>query len=357
MITIKELADLCDVSIATVSRAMNARADVNPQTRARILKAAEEYGYVPNSAARSLKLPVAKTIAVIVQGQTSELLIRLLGMIDEELEEAEFETLLFHVSDRKANAQTIVNLVTGGSFSGVIFLGRYGQADGANTPELSRSLSLLEIPIAFCTTTDFSNSPSLHASVTVDDIAGATVVTEHLLKLGHRSIAFALFEPTAPTSSGHAWMLRYRGFRQAMERAEAEVRDELLIPGADPGEPYSMSNAHLSTTKWLAQSPTEFTAVVASCDAVGIGVMRALSDAGLRVPEDVSVVGFDGLEFSHYSQPSLTTLVQPLEEIAQRTVDALLRQLAYPYQQPQSVTVDGTLWVGESTAPVAPQTD
>ncbi len=352
MITIRELADLCGVSIATVSRAMNARADVNPQTRRRILAAADEYGYVPNSAARNLKLPVTRTVAVIVQGQTSELLIRLLGIIDDEFQKADYETLLFHVSDGKANATTISRLVTGGSFSGVIFLGRYGDHDSENALDLSRSLSLLDIPIAFATTSDFSNSPSPSASVTVDDAAGARTATDHLLDLGHERIAYALVDPSTPGTSGHAWMLRHCGYRTALESRGLEADNSLAIVAEDPGELYSMTNAHRSTAGWLEQADPDFTAVVASCDAVALGVIRALTDAGLRVPEDVSVTGFDGLELSLFTRPSITTVVQPLREIGEKTVDVLLRQIAYPQETPGIITLRGVLREGESTSTV-----
>ena len=351
MITIKELADLCGVSIATVSRAMNARAEVKPQTRERILAAAEKYGYVPNSAARNLKLPATRSVAVVVQGHTSELLIRLLGIIDAEFEKADYETLLFHVSDSRANAQTISKLVTSGSFSGLIFLGRYGDNDHDNALDLSRYLSLLDIPIAFSTTTDFSNTSSPSASVTVDDSAGARLATRHLLDYGHQRIAYALVDPSAPNTGGHAWMLRHRGYRSALEEENLDSDDTLAIVATEPSELYSMENAYRSTRDWLEQDPPRFSAVVASCDAVALGVIRALTDAGLRVPEDVSVTGFDGLEFSRFARPSITTLVQPLQEIGEKTVDVLLRRMAYPHEPPGIFTVDGTLVDGESTGP------
>lgn len=350
MITIKELAELCGVSISTVSRAMNARADVNPETRASILQAAEKYGYVPNTAARTLKLPAPRTVAVIVQGETSELLIQLLGLMDEALELAGYETFLCHVSDRKANAQTVQSLVVGGNHAGVIFLGRYGDADGENSPELSRSLAQLEVPFVFCTTTDFSTATSPRPAITVDDVGGAGRLTEHLLDLGHRHIAYALVNTQSSHSSEHAWMLRYRGYLQALESLGVPANPVLRIPAKDRSQLYSMSNAYRSTQAWIEETTDPFTAVVASCDAVGVGVMRALAESGRPVPECVSVTGFDGLEFGRYAQPSLTTLVQPIEQIAKATINALLASLSNNPVDPVHQAIQGEIFLGESTS-------
>lgn len=350
MITIKELAALCGVSISTVSRAMNARADVNAATRETILAAAKEHGYVPNTAARNLKIPPTRTVAVIVQGQTSELLIKLLGYIDEGLQMEGYETFLCHVSDRKANAETIENLILGGNYAGVIFLGRYGDVDGTSSGELSHSLSRLEVPFVFCTTADFSTSPKPRPSVKVDDSGGAGALTEALLDLGHTRIAYALVDPEDSLQGEHAWMLRYQGYKKALEARGLEADPELQIPAVDASQPYSMSNAYESTAAWLKTEHPQPTAIVASCDAVAVGVIRALFEAGVDVPGEMSVTGFDGLDFALYSHPSIATIIQPIEAIAENTVSSLLHLFeGIPFEETR-MTIQGEMRMGETAA-------
>ncbi len=353
MITIKELASICGVSISTVSRAMNGREDVNPETRKAVQNAAKKYGYVPNTAARNLKRPPSRTIAVIVQGETSPLLMQGLVKLDESLRTEGYEAILCHVSDRRANVATIENLIVGGHYSGAIFLGRYGDDDGVQATELSKSLARMKVPLVFCTTKDFSGSSLRHPSVSVDDVGGSIRVTKHLIEQGHTRIGFALINPHVPPESEHVWMLRFQGFKRALREHGIEPDPDLEIVAVDHSQPYSMANAYASTMHWLESRSHDYTAIVSSCDAVAVGVIRALNDEGIRVPEMVSVTGFDGLDFGRYANPSLTTLIQPIDLIAKYTVSSLLKAIAGDSPTPPHHAVEGEFYLGESTAPLS----
>lgn len=352
-ISIKELAEICGVAVSTVSRAMNDRSDVNPETRARILAAAREHGYLPNSSARSLKIAATRSVVVIIQGETGQLLYQVLGLLEQNLGDEGYDTIVSHVPDARAHASTVERIVGDGKFSGVVFLGRYGDRVDRRAPDLSRRLAAIDVPMVFCTTGEFSDSPGPHSSVSVDDSAGVYEIVRHLLDLGHRNIAFG----TAGDSSftRHPWALRLKGYRAALAEAGIEPDPRLVIPSVNPQRLYTMGDGCDSARAWLKSTPPPFSAIVGACDATAIGMGRALHEAGIRVPEDCSLTGFDGLETASFVIPSLTTLRQPLETIAQISSRIMLSAMSDAPRATEQVWIRGDLIVGESTAPAPAQ--
>lgn len=346
-ITIKELAELCGVAVSTVSRAMNDRSDVNPQTRARILAAAEKYGYIPNTSARSLKISSTNTIAVIIQGETSPLLLQILSLLESSLADHGYGLILSHVSDGSAHAATIARMVNERKYSGVVFLGRYGDEMSGGGPDLGRNLAEIGVPMVFCTTADFSGSTWNHSSVSVDDRAGGYELTRYLLDAGHRRIAFVGAQEKGDRQ--HVWALRNAGYRDALLEAGLEVDPTLILPAAHARGIYTMESGYESTRAHLESHGVDFTAMVAVCDAVAVGAIRALHEAGLQVPRDCSVTGFDDLDIARYSTPSLTTIAQPLEDIAATTARVLLLAVDQPDSVAEQVWVRGRLVTREST--------
>lgn len=346
-ITITELAEICGVAVSTVSRAMNDRSDVSPRTRDRILAAAAEQGYVPNISARSLKITSAKLIAAIIQGETSPLLLELSGLLESQLAEHGYGLVLAQVAKGSAHAETVARIVNERKYAGVIFLGRYGDEDHGEGPDLGRSLGRIGVPMVFCTTADFSGVPWTHSSVSVDDKAGGYELTSQLLALGHRRIAFV--SECEPADGQHVWALRLAGYRQAL--VESGVADEagLVLPAALPSANYSMANGYESVRQHLATQGLTFTALVAICDSVAVGAIRALREAGFQVPADCAVTGFDDLDIARYTTPSLTTIAQPLAEIAATTARVLLLAIEKPGLAPEQIWIRGRLIEREST--------
>lgn len=350
-VSIRQVAERCGVAVSTVSRAMNNRSDVSPETRAKILAAARELNYVPNANARDLKIAESQTIAVIIQGNTSEVLIKILGELQGHLAELGFDTFLQHVPDADANFATLSQIVQERKPAGVIFLGRFGDARDGTGSDVAAQLDDFPVPVVFCTTADFSSPQPRHSSVSVDDVGGARALTQHLIERGHTRIAFALaaHHPHA-FEVGYAWALRYKGYREALEQAGIAFDPALLVPSADPIEVYSAPNGYESVRAWLAGGAPEFTALVTSCDAVGLGALRALREAGIPVPEQAEVTSFDGLDFAAYASPSLTTVVQPVAEIAEATAKVIVDAITNPEHQVQQKWIDGTIRLGESTS-------
>ena len=353
-ITITELAERCGVAVSTVSRAMNDRSGISARTRERILQVARETGYVPNTAAKNLKISSTGTVAVVFQGWTSELLNHVLDTVRDQLTEAGLDLYSVHVSDHDANTATIVRLVTERRLAGLVFLGRFGDKTLPDDPALRDYLAGVGIPVVFCTTRGLTDDADAYPSISVDDRAGAAELTRHLLSLGHRRIAFGPATAGFPLESNHVWALRYRGYRDALSHAGIVPEDGWLIPSTDPDDIYTMANGYHSVSEWLVDgaAPRGVTAIVTSCDAAGLGAMRAARDAGLRVPDDISVTGFDGLDFARYSTPSLTTVVQPTAEIARETSRYLVRAITENARDFVPPSIRGSLLVGESTATI-----
>lgn len=355
-VTIKELAKECGIAVSTASRAMNGRSDVSPATRELVLAVAQRMGYVPNVGAQSLKLEGTQAISVIIQGETSELLVKLLGELEQELASAGYEALLSHVPDEKATAATVQQIVSERKFLGVVFLGRYGNSGTREASILSNRLADLGVPIVFCTTADFSGSTYVQSSISVDDYTGCGELTKLLLSKGHRNIAFASVGHDDGLESGHAWALRYRGYRDAMEAAGIEITGRMLIPATSPASIYTMPGGYHSVSAWLQQGELgETTAIVCACDAVAIGAARALREAGLSIPDDVSITGFDGLDFARYTVPSIATIAQPLEKIAQETARVLIAAIDQEHRTSEQVWIKGQLLPGESIATRTPK--
>ncbi|MFB9621334.1 LacI family DNA-binding transcriptional regulator [Brooklawnia cerclae] len=344
--TIKELAHICGVAVSTASRAMNDRTGVSQETRARILEAAAQHGYVPNSSARSLKITSTRAISVIIQGEPSRLLINVLQLLEEEFAAAGFTTTLTHVPVRRAHAATVERIVREGKFGGVVFLGRYGDGEPAGSSELTRQLAEIDAPMIFCTTSDYSGTSYPHSSVSVDDYAGGLELTNHLTALGHRRIAFVGGD--SEQGRGHAWALRLAGYRSALESKGISVDPGLVIAPSLPAQLYTVENGYESTRAWLSRGRVDATALIASCDAVAVGAARALHEAGIAVPADCSLMGFDGLDIGHYLVPRLATIAQPLSEIAAATARVLLATIDDPARPTEQVRIRGRFLPGES---------
>ncbi len=349
--TIRELADICGVAVSTVSRAMNDRSDVSPETRERVRAAARRYGYVPNASARRLKISTTQTISVIVQGELGQLVIEVLSHLEEAFAESGYDTTLQHVSDEHAHAATVERLVREGKYGGVVFLGRYGSADRDLSAQLIRRLAEIDVPMVFCTTPDYSGADSLHSSISVDDQSGAFELVSHLIEAGHRRIAFV--GAGSERDREHAWALRLAGYRSALAAAGIPFDERLVVPSAEEQHIYSIVNGYESTRRWLADAPPDVTAVMAVCDAAALGAARALSEAGKRVPDDISLVGFDGMDLAKYYVPRITTLAQPLSEIAQSAARVLLATMRNPSRAIEQVWIRGRLLEGESVRRIA----
>lgn len=308
--TIKDVAKSCGISISTVSRVLNDRPDVNPETREKVQAAIRALGFVPNNSARNLVKTETANLAVIVRGFNNPFFARLLKAVEADVYNSGYAMVLHHIDSRADEIMAAAMLAAEKRLCGVMFLG--GRFDYA-----PNDLNMLSVPYVCVTYTNTFGTldDTAYASVAVDDYREAWRAVEYLYERGHRRIA-AIVSGKADRSVSE---LRYRGYRDALVHLGIEPDATLVRESED----FSLEGAYRATTS-LLEDGAEFTALFVIADMMAVAAVKALRDHGRRVPADCSVISIDGLDVSAYIDPVLTTLAQPAEEIAHAGVKLLI---------------------------------
>ena len=334
--TIKDIAKKCHVGVSTVSRAMNNHPDINPETKEKILKAIEEANYVPNNSARNLKRNDAKAIAVLVKGIGNTFFSELVGILERECEKKGYSCILQYVDEQEDEWDVAIRVGKEKRLRGLVFL-------GGSFSQSQEKISQMEIPCVLSTICTVGMSGVSLASVSVDDFKESYKMTEYLIGLGHKKIAFI----TAPKNDASIGKLRLMGYRTALEQYQIPYREELVCYMDEKRDTYSYQSGYRLMQELLKRET--FTAVYATADTLAIGACRALKEAGISVPEECSVAGFDGMDSGRFYIPSLTTIRQPVEEIGRATA-GLLFDLIKGKEKPRQLIYEGELIQRESTA-------
>ncbi|MCR5669832.1 MAG: LacI family transcriptional regulator [Butyrivibrio sp.] len=337
-ITIVEIAKRCGVAVSTVSRAINNHSDINPETKKRIMAVIKETGYIPNNSARNLKRTDAKCIAVLVKGITNPFFSPMIEEIEKETDDRGYALVLRHVEAYEDELDVALELEKEKRLRGIIFL-------GGSTRHASDKMKQLNVPCVFATIgSDVSDSAgrNTYSTVSVDDALESKKIVEYLIGLGHKKIAIMAEGSDTPSVVRQ----RLEGYIEALNSNGIKVNDK-LIRYVDK-RIYTMQNGY-DTAKALIDSGVEFTALYCISDVLAIGALRALADAGIRVPEDVSVAGFDGQELSQFCVPRLTTIRQPLIDISKETM-RLIFDIIDKERGHRHIIFPGELIEGESTA-------
>ena len=348
-ITIKDIARKCGVGVSTVSRAINNHPDINPQTREKILGVIQETGFVPNNSARYLKRTESNDIALIVKGITNPFFTDMIRVIEEGAAEHGYVAAIRHVESAQDEVAVAQALVKERRLKGIIFLGgRFLHEEDA--------LEQIGVPFVFAAIGEDPKDVGTAererltrklccANIAVDDVQAAYDAVDYLIGLGHTKIGL-ISEGLCVPSVGH---LRLRGYRRALADHGLAYCEDLVCDVRGDIEPFSLQNGYAAAKTLLERHP-DLTAIFCISDVLAIGACRAVSDMGRKVPGDVSVIGFDGLEMGEYSNPRLTTMRQPLEEIAQQAVRILFGMIDQK-SDPQDLIMQTRLLVRESTGP------
>lgn len=336
--TIKDIAKICGVGVSTVSRAINNHPDINPETKEKIMNTIKEYGYVPNNSARNLKRVDAKAIAVLVKGISNPFFANMIKVIEKECKKKHYYMELSHIESDEDEVDAALKVVKEKRLRGIIFLGGlFSHSD--------EKLRKLTVPFVFSTAGSIPEniSKKLYSNICVDDRKESARIVDYLIGLGHEKIAMIVAEPNEQSIG----KLRLDGYYEALQAHDIAINPNLVYQTTNEVGHFSMENGY-RTTKRLIESGEEFTAVYAMADVLAIGAIRALLESGLRVPEDVSVAGYDGIDVSGYISPSLTTIRQPVEDMAKNTVKLLFDIIAGKKEH-QHITFAGELLEREST--------
>jgi LacI family transcriptional regulator len=336
MVTVHDVARHAGVSIATVSRALNDRSRISAETRQHVLEVAKSLGYQPNDLARSLAGMATQTIALLLPDITNPFFPELVKGVQTLADERGHLLLLCHNADDGDKACADIAMLRRKKVDGILLVA--GTLRGRGIAKATSGIPTVVLD---------RRMPGRRSDlVTVDHRAGAVTAVEHLLGLGHRRIAH-LTGPRDISSS----IERHLGWRQALEAAGIDPDPDLVVRGD------FLEDGGYAGGRALLQRGVEFTAAFAANDLSAIGLLRSLNEAGLRVPADVSVVGFDGIHLTAYTAPPLTTIVQPVFDLGRRAAELLLDRLAGgpPVDgtpKPQTVVLGTTLMVRASTGPV-----
>lgn len=312
MATIKDVAKVAGVSVTTVSRALNGYPDVNEQTRKKIAQVAKELGYVPNMAARTLVMKKSKTLGLLISGIThssskDNFIYEVLCGMNDRSGELGYDLILFSTTPYKQSQKSYQDLCKERGADGLILMGL--RTDDPYLQEVVNSsipTVLIDIPL------EGKNV----GYVTSDNEAGAKSAVDYLIRLGHRKIAMINGYPFADVS-----IRRLVGYKAALEEAGLPYEPSLVYDGQ-----FREHIAAEVTYQLLFKHP-DVTAIFCASDLMAIGSIRALEKMGKKVPDQVSVIGFDDIPISQYMSPALTTVHQNIYEMGYQATQLLVDML------------------------------
>lgn len=301
---IRDIARLSGVGVSTVSRVLNNHSDVKDSTREKVLKVIEESNYIPNNSARILKQNNTNNIGVLVMGVYNPLFSEMTNIIGNIINKSKY-TMIFEQNNytKEDDFDTLQALIKEKRLQGVICL-------GGNFKSGRRvSLKSLGVPIVLTSVnTVLEEEKDGYSSVGVDNIESAYKATKYLIDLGHRDIAIIISEKDDLGIS----FSRLQGYKKALLEVNIEFNKNNVLEGK-----YDSEKAYECMSKYL-ESNNKVTAVFAISDFMAIGIAKAIVDKGLKIGEDISVIGFDGMDVSKFYNPGITTISQPKKEIAEK---------------------------------------
>ena len=331
MISLKDIANRCGVSTATVSKALNGHSDIGEATRQRVIEAATDMGYTVNAAARALKTKRSFNIGIVFvdlqhSGFMHEYFASMLNYFRIEAEKYGYD--ICFINNRIGNKnQTYLQQALYRGVDGVALI-----CADFRDPDI-QELAYSNMPVV---TLDhaFNN----RTAVLSDNINGMQELTRYVYKKGHRKISYIHGNDTAVTES------RMTGFYKACEELGLVIPGE-YIRAAEYHEPNSCYEA----TKELLALEDRPTCILFSDDYAYIGGNRAITEAGLKIPEDISVVGYDGIHMAKVISPRLTTWEQNTKELGRIALDKLIERIENPRTAiPEHIIVQGRLLEGET---------
>jgi len=336
MIKLKDIAEKCGVSIASVSKALHGGSDINPKTAEEIRKVASEMGYVPNASARLLKTNRSYNIGVLFVDETSsglehEYFSTILNAIKEEAESLGYD--ITFISHRLRNSQlTFYEHAKYRNVDGVIIA-----SVDFKDPEV---VKLVESDIPTVTIDYEFNGRS---SVVSDNIQGEKDIVDYLVKMGHKKIAFIKGDDTTVTK------LRVSSFYKACAEHNIPVNEAFIKQGR-----YHMPKVSGSVTRELLALDEKPTVIIYPDDYSLLGGITEIEKNGLKVPDDISIVGYDGIKLSRLLRPIVTTFVQNSVEIGRQSARKLIEIIENPKTSlAERIVVKGSLQEGKTVKDIS----
>ena len=308
--TIKDLAEKTGYGVATVSRVLNNQPNVSDKAREAILKAVEESGFQINANAKHLKSH-ARSILVVVKGTANEMFSEMVETIQSLVAKTHYPLHVDYMDEDNNEVLRAIQLLPEKKPLGILFL-------GGNSRNFQADFAKIDIPCVLVSSSGEGLPFENLSSVTTDDRQAARCAMDSLIALGHRKFAIVGGDRVVSDIG----RLRYEGCMDSFRRHGIDYDEELDYEGVR----FSYQDGYDATQRLIA-SGRRFTALFAAADVMAIGAIRALHNNGLRVPQDVSVMGFDGLLLSSFLVPQLSTVIQSTKAMAGRAVEILIDRI------------------------------
>lgn len=331
-VTIYDVAREAGVSMATVSRVVNNNPNVKPQTRKKVYEAIERLGYRPNAVARGLASKKTTTVGVVIPDIANANFAEVARGIEDIANMYHYNIILCNADKRKEKEIRVINTLLEKQVDGLLFMG------GVVTDEHIQAFNTSNVPIVLCATTDEKGTMP---SVDIDHETAAYDAVRKLIGEGHTRIAMISGTLQDP-ANGYA---RYQGYKRALEESGIALDESLVRVGNYRYE------SGIEAVQYFLELGERPTAVFAATDEMAIGAIHGIQDAGLSVPEDISVIGVDNIRMASMVRPLLTTVAQPMYDIGAVSMRLLTKLMKKENVEQARVTLHHELIVRNSVAP------
>jgi len=333
MVRLKDIAQRIGVSVMTVSKALRDEPDVSAATRARIKQLAQQMGYFPDTTAQGLRTRTTKLFGVAIPSITNPIFARVFFALEERAHDLGYDLLLAHTQNLPDREEFCIRRLLSRRVDGLFISPVYRLEPEARVYQelLARKTPtvLLGPPAAFCKS---------FVSVEIEELIASYTATQHLLKLGHKRIAYLTGPTVAPWAQE-----RLEGYRRALREANLDVDDRLIFQAGS-----TIEDGAKAAKQMLGESCAA-TAVQAVNDLVAVGCAETLLAQGLRIPEDISIVGFGNVMVAEHFRVPMTTIRQPKYRLGVVAVDAMMQLLKG--QRPELKRLAAEFIERQSTAP------
>ncbi len=324
MVTIKDIAKIAGVSHSTVSRSLNDSSEISEKTKERIKKIAEELGFEFNNNARSLSTKKTGTIGIIFdkgfdQENASLFFSKLLKELRYSLERASFDAIIDFRANPFTGKNNIKKLINGNKIDGFIIVDKYIEEEDL------KFIKEKKVPTVFVHNRPVYQKKYKLDYVMADHYKGGYLATQYLINMGHKQII--TFTHKIYNKEYSEFEERTKGFVKAMEENNLKISEKEIIRDEISFE-YGREKI-----KEIVKKKKKFTAVYAQTDLLALGIIRGLRELNIKVPEEVSVIGYDNIEFGKFSEPELTTINQPTAKLAEEAVKLLTEKFDKKYNE------------------------
>jgi LacI family repressor for deo operon, udp, cdd, tsx, nupC, and nupG len=338
MIRLKDIAERAGVSVMTVSKALRDEPDVSESTKTRLKLLAQEMGYVPDSTAQGLRNRTTKLFGLVIPSLANPIFARMVLAIQERSFELGYDVLLGYTLHQPEREETCIRRLLSRRVDGLFLSPVYRIESEARIYQelLTRKIPtvLLGHTAAFC---------SHFVNVETDDRMAGYAVTQHLMQLGHRRIAFLAGPPATPWTRE-----RFEGYRRALRQGGLEVDEKLIFQAGRTIE----DGANVAVQ--MIHESTDATAIQAVNDLVAVGCAEVLLRQHIRIPEDISIVGFGNSMLSEYFGVPLTTMDQPKHRLGVAAMDSMLQLLGGNRPEPKRLPAQLIIRASSGTPSATP---